>query len=139
MLYGESNIPQGSIGRVQLFPKHSLVEVKTEHADSLLAALSSAKFRGKTFRSEIDQKIDERNIQAPKPEKAAAEEAKTPSPQPEAAAPEEPNAPAPQPEEQSAPAPQPEAVAPEEPKAEEPQNEAPNPDPEMPKPENDGE
>ncbi|MCL4107232.1 UNVERIFIED_CONTAM: hypothetical protein GTU68_017116 [Idotea baltica] len=74
MIYGESKIPQGSIGRVQLFPKHTLVEVKSEHADSLLAALSSAKFRGKTFRSEIDQKIDQ-----PKDSNSAPKKAKKPA------------------------------------------------------------
>ena len=56
MLYGESNIPPGSIGRIQIFPKHSLVEVKNEHADALLEALATAKFRGKPFRADRDRK-----------------------------------------------------------------------------------
>ncbi len=55
MLYGESDLPPGSIGRIQIFPKHSLVEVRSEHADALLEALSTAKFRGKPFRSDRDR------------------------------------------------------------------------------------
>lgn len=56
MLYGESDIPPGSIGRIQIFPKHSLVEVRSEHADALLAALAAAKFRGKPFRADRDRR-----------------------------------------------------------------------------------
>jgi hypothetical protein len=55
MLYGESDIPPGSIGKIQIFPKHSLVEVRSENADELLEALSTAKFRGKPFRSDRDR------------------------------------------------------------------------------------
>ncbi len=61
MIYGESKLPQGSIGRVQLFPKHSLVDVKTEHAEELMKALDSAKFRGKPFRIDYDRKPEERD------------------------------------------------------------------------------
>ncbi|MFV1995344.1 MAG: DbpA RNA binding domain-containing protein, partial [Verrucomicrobiales bacterium] len=55
MLYGEGNLPPGAVGRVQIFPKHSLVEVRKEHAETLLAALANAKFRGKSFRADHDR------------------------------------------------------------------------------------
>jgi ATP-dependent RNA helicase DeaD len=57
MLYGPGGVPEGTIGRLQIFPKHCLVEVKEEYAEELLAALGKAKFRGKPFRADHDRKV----------------------------------------------------------------------------------
>lgn len=55
MCYGETNLPPGSVGRIGLFPKHTLVDVQKEHAEELLAGLQRAKFRGKPFRADYDR------------------------------------------------------------------------------------
>lgn len=57
MLYQDGGVPEGTIGRCQIFPKHSLVEVQDEYADALLEALSSVKFRGKSFRADHDRNV----------------------------------------------------------------------------------
>jgi ATP-dependent RNA helicase DeaD len=49
MLYNESGIPQGSIGHIKLFFKHSRVDVRKEVADDLIAAMKGVKYRNKPF------------------------------------------------------------------------------------------
>ncbi|BCX48128.1 RNA helicase [Haloferula helveola] len=49
MLYNESGIPQGSIGHVKLFFKHSRVDVDAKVADQLIGAMKSVKYRNKPF------------------------------------------------------------------------------------------
>lgn len=47
MLYNESGIPQGSIGQIKLFQKHSCVDVDKKVADQLIESVSGASIRGK--------------------------------------------------------------------------------------------
>ena len=50
MLYNEANLPQGAIGRIRLFPKHSLIEIKAEHAPAAIKAGKDAVLFGKPFK-----------------------------------------------------------------------------------------
>ena len=50
MIYRESNLPDGSLGRISIFPKHTLVDVKTERVDDVLDATKRAKLRGRPFK-----------------------------------------------------------------------------------------
>ncbi len=49
MLYNEGGLPEGAIGHVKLFPRHSRVDVKEEFAEQLIRAMKPVKFRGKPF------------------------------------------------------------------------------------------
>ncbi|MES2996562.1 MAG: DEAD/DEAH box helicase [Verrucomicrobiota bacterium] len=55
MMYREAAVPDGSLGRITLFPKHTLVDVPEAHADDVIRALRSSKLRGKTFRIDHDR------------------------------------------------------------------------------------
>ena len=55
MLYGESGMPQGSIGQIRLFNKHSSVDVKAEYADRLIQVIRNAKLRGRGFVLDYDR------------------------------------------------------------------------------------
>lgn len=55
MMYREAQLPDGSLGRISLFPKHTLVDVPESHADDVIRALRSSKLRGKTFRIDYDR------------------------------------------------------------------------------------
>ena len=50
MIYRESNLPDGSLGRISIFPKHTLVDVKSERVDDVLEATRRAKLRGRPFK-----------------------------------------------------------------------------------------
>ena len=55
MMYREAGLPDGSLGRITLFPKHCLVDVPEGLADQAIQKASSAKLRGKTFRIDHDR------------------------------------------------------------------------------------
>lgn len=50
MFYREGKIPDNSIGRIQLFDRHSLVDVNEKVADTLCKNLSHSKLRNQRFR-----------------------------------------------------------------------------------------
>ena len=56
MLYREAGLPDGSIGRINLFPKHTLVDVPAEFAEQVLKATRDSKLRGRPFRIDHDRK-----------------------------------------------------------------------------------
>ena len=56
MLYREALLPPGSVGRIALFPKYSLVDVRAEHAQTAIDRCRDAKLRGKAFRIDYDRK-----------------------------------------------------------------------------------
>ncbi|MDP0489694.1 MAG: DEAD/DEAH box helicase [Verrucomicrobiota bacterium JB023] len=60
LLYNEANLPRGAVGRIHLFPKHSLIEVKAEHANQAIKASEGAKLRGKGFKLDFDRARNER-------------------------------------------------------------------------------
>ena len=55
LLYNEANLPRGSVGRIHMFPKHSLIEVRSDVVDDAIAVSKDAKLRGKAFRLDHDK------------------------------------------------------------------------------------
>ncbi len=55
MMYREAGLPDGSLGRITLFPKHALVDVPEGLADQAIQKTRNAKLRGKTFRMDHDR------------------------------------------------------------------------------------
>ena len=55
LLYREANLPEGAVGRITLFPKFTLVDVRAELADDIIARCSDSKMRGKKFRIDYDR------------------------------------------------------------------------------------
>ncbi|GAA5482695.1 DEAD/DEAH box helicase [Haloferula sargassicola] len=49
MFYNEANLPQGAIGHVKLFDKHSRIDVAAEYADQLIEMAGRMNLRGKRF------------------------------------------------------------------------------------------
>lgn len=56
MIYRECNVPDGSLGKITIFPKHTLVDVDKGLADEVIAGLKSAQLRGRSFRIDHDRK-----------------------------------------------------------------------------------
>jgi len=50
MIYREAEIPDGTLGRITLFPKHSLVDVPREFADQVIERTRNARLHGRSFR-----------------------------------------------------------------------------------------
>ncbi len=57
MLYSESGISNGKIGKIKMFPKHCLVEVPKDQADKIIKSVKGAKLRGKSFMIGLDRDI----------------------------------------------------------------------------------
>jgi ATP-dependent RNA helicase DeaD len=55
MMYREAGLPDGSLGRITLFPKHCLVDVPEGLADQAIQKTRTAKLRGKAFRMDHDR------------------------------------------------------------------------------------
>ncbi len=55
MMYREAGLPDGSLGRITLFPKHSLVDVPEEFADQVIQRTRNARLRGRPFRIDYDR------------------------------------------------------------------------------------
>jgi ATP-dependent RNA helicase DeaD len=55
MFYREGQVPDGALGHIKLFPRHTIVEVPEECVEKSLQALSRAKLRGKPFRVHRDK------------------------------------------------------------------------------------
>ena len=55
MIYRECNVPDGSLGKITIFPKHTLVDVNKELADDVIRGLKGAKLRGRSFRIDHDR------------------------------------------------------------------------------------
>lgn len=56
MFHNELGLPSGSVGRITLFPKHSLVDVSEEFAQTAVEEGKRAKLRGKTFVLDFDRR-----------------------------------------------------------------------------------
>jgi len=54
-LYNTVHLPQGSIGKITLFPKHALIQVPENHVDEILQRAGSMKIRGKDVRFTRDR------------------------------------------------------------------------------------
>ena len=57
MLYSESGISNGKIGKIRMFPKHCLVEVPKDQADKIIKSVKGAKLRGKSFMIGMDRDV----------------------------------------------------------------------------------
>ncbi len=55
MLYGEAGLPDGCLGRITLFPKHSLVDVPESLVEQVMERTRNARLRGRTFRIDVDR------------------------------------------------------------------------------------
>ncbi|WP_411844679.1 DEAD/DEAH box helicase [Roseibacillus persicicus] len=55
LLYNEANLPPGSVGRIHMFPKHCLIEVRSDVVEDAIAVSKDAKLRGKPFRLDFDK------------------------------------------------------------------------------------
>ena len=55
MMYREGGLPDGSLGRITLFPKHTLVDVPENCADQAIRNMRNSKLRGKAFRIDVDR------------------------------------------------------------------------------------
>ena len=55
MLYREAGLPDGCLGRITLFPKHSLVEVPEEFVHQVIERTRNARLRGRPFRIDRDR------------------------------------------------------------------------------------
>ncbi len=56
MIYRECEVPDGSLGKITIFPKHTLVDVSEEIAGDVINGLKNAKLRGRTFKVDRDRK-----------------------------------------------------------------------------------
>jgi ATP-dependent RNA helicase DeaD len=55
MMYREAGLPDGSLGRITLFPKHSLVDVPEEFSAQAIRATRGSKLKGRAFRMDLDR------------------------------------------------------------------------------------
>jgi len=56
MLYREAGLPDGAIGKIALFPRHSLVDIRSEFAEAAIESTRKAKLRGRPFKLAHDRK-----------------------------------------------------------------------------------
>jgi hypothetical protein len=55
MLYREAGIPNGSVGRISLFKRHTLVDVREDIAEDILRNVGKAKLKGRPVRLKLDE------------------------------------------------------------------------------------
>jgi len=55
MLYREAGLPDGCLGRISLFPKHSLVDVPETFVQQVIERTRNARLRGRPFRIDRDR------------------------------------------------------------------------------------
>ena len=55
MLYREVGLPDGCLGRISLFPKHSLVDVPEQFVGQVIDRTRSSRLRGRPFRMDVDR------------------------------------------------------------------------------------
>jgi ATP-dependent RNA helicase DeaD len=55
MLYREAGLPDGCLGRITLFPNHSLVDVPGEFVGQIIERTRNARLRGRNFRMDVDR------------------------------------------------------------------------------------
>lgn len=56
MIYRECNVPDGSLGKITIFPKHTLVDVGEDIANDVVDGLRNATLRGRSFKIDHDRK-----------------------------------------------------------------------------------
>jgi ATP-dependent RNA helicase DeaD len=56
MFYREAQLPEGAVGKIALFPKHTLVDVRADVADDIIERCRESKLRGKKFKIDYDRR-----------------------------------------------------------------------------------
>ncbi|MFT4176782.1 MAG: DEAD/DEAH box helicase [Luteolibacter sp.] len=62
MLYREAGLPDGCLGRITLFPKHSLVDVPEGLVDQVIERTRQARLKGRPFRMDLDRGPQQRDF-----------------------------------------------------------------------------
>lgn len=57
MIYSETQVQNGSLGKIRIFPKHALVQVPEAEVNKVIDGLKGVKFRGKPFPARMDREI----------------------------------------------------------------------------------
>ena len=55
MLYREAGLPDGCLGRISMFPRHSLIDIPQELVQQVIDRTRSARLRGQPFRLDVDR------------------------------------------------------------------------------------
>jgi len=55
MIYRECKIPDGSLGKITLFPKHTLIDVSNDISNDVIEGLRNATLRGRSFKIDHDR------------------------------------------------------------------------------------
>ena len=55
MIYREAEIPDGAVGRIALFPKHSVVDIRADVADKVIDRCKNSTLRGRPFQIDYDR------------------------------------------------------------------------------------
>ncbi|MGJ8695613.1 MAG: DEAD/DEAH box helicase [Verrucomicrobiaceae bacterium] len=58
MIYRECELPDGVLGRIRIFPKHTLVDVEASEADKVINGLKGSRLRNRSFRVDYDRAQD---------------------------------------------------------------------------------
>ncbi|MGB0144154.1 MAG: DbpA RNA binding domain-containing protein, partial [Akkermansiaceae bacterium] len=56
MIYRECEVADGSLGKITIFPKHTLIDVDKEVAERVIEGLQKAKLRGRSFKIDYDRR-----------------------------------------------------------------------------------
>ena len=56
MIYRECKVPDGSLGKITIFPKNTLVDVSEEVSGDVINGLKDAKIRGRSFKVDLDRR-----------------------------------------------------------------------------------
>lgn len=56
MIYRECELPDGALGRIRIFPKHTLVDVQKDQADRVIKGLQGSRIRNRSFKIDHDRK-----------------------------------------------------------------------------------
>ena len=56
MIYRECEVADGSLGKITIFPKHTLIDVDKELAERVIEGLQKAKLRGRSFKIDYDRR-----------------------------------------------------------------------------------
>ena len=55
MIYRECELPDGILGRIRIFPKHTLVDVEAQYANKVISGLKGSRIRNRAFRIDHDR------------------------------------------------------------------------------------
>jgi len=56
MIYSESRIPNGVVGRIELYPRHTIINLPAEFAEKVIKSVQGANLNGNRFRMDYDRR-----------------------------------------------------------------------------------